>query len=122
MTKKEKIIYWIIQIVLAVLFMIFGVKELFLPIDRLAAQVPLPAVFIRIIGTLEILGAFGLVVPAVFKRYAILTSLAAWGLVILMIGATVVVYATDGPIASLFPFLTGIFCASVSVGHFPKTA
>jgi uncharacterized membrane protein YphA (DoxX/SURF4 family) len=86
---------WIVAIVLAVAFLGSGLMKQFVPKDRLAssgqgwAQDFSPA-RIRLIGLAEILGAIGLVAPAVTHIAPILVPLAAIGLILVMVGAAVV--------------------------------
>ena len=59
---------WIIQILLALLFLFAGGTKLYFPPEVLAAkgppnQVHLPGLFIQFIGVCEVLGALGLVLP-----------------------------------------------------------
>src|SRR2546429_8756631 len=97
---------WIVQGLLAALFLFAGGMKLVLPLDKLTGPFPLPGWFIRFIGVCEVLGALGLVVPGLFRIRRGLTPLAAAGLVIIMIGATVITLIGGGLIgAALFPFL-----------------
>jgi uncharacterized membrane protein YphA (DoxX/SURF4 family) len=82
-----------VQILLALAFLMAGLMKATQPIDRLATrmgwvkdfQVPI----VRLIGTLEILGAIGLILPALTGIAPVLTPIAAVGLVIVMVGAMV---------------------------------
>ena len=78
---------WVIQVVLALLFLFAGGAKLFMSAADLTAQTPLPAAFLRIIGVMEILGGLGLVLPGLLRIQVKLTPLAAAGLVIIMVGA-----------------------------------
>lgn len=116
------ILLWIIQILLALLFLFAGGTKLVLPIELLMSmgspnQVRLPGLFIRFIGVVEVLGALGLILPGVFRRRQDLTPLAAAGLVIVMIGAVVVTIIADGVVAGLGPFIVGLLCAFVAYGR-----
>jgi uncharacterized membrane protein YphA (DoxX/SURF4 family) len=116
------ILLWIIQVLLAVLFLFAGVTKLALPIEVLESMgspnaVKLPAMFIKFIGVVEVLGAFGLVLPGVFRRRQELTPLAAAGLVIIMIGAVVVTIMGDGVSMAVSPFIVGLLCAFVAYGR-----
>ena len=67
------ILLWIIQIVLALLFLFAGGTKLVLSSETLTSmgspnQVVLPVWFIRFIGVAEVLGALGLVLPGLFRR------------------------------------------------------
>ena len=116
------ILLWIIQILLALLFLFAGVTKLVLPIEVLTSmgspnQVHLPGLFIRFIGVCETLGALGLVLPGAFRRRRDLTPLAAAGLVIIMIGAVVVTIIGDGVMAGIGPLVVGLLCAFVAYGR-----
>ena len=88
-----------------------------MPIAALTAQTPLPGLFIRFIGVLEVLGALGLVLPALLRLRPSLTPLAAAGLVIVMAGAVGATLVT-GPVATaLVPFAVGIFLTVVAYGR-----
>jgi uncharacterized membrane protein len=78
---------WVVQGLLALLFLFAGVTKLLMSAAELTAQTPLPASFVRLIGVLEILGGLGLVLPGMLRIRTALTPLAAAGLSIIMIGA-----------------------------------
>ena len=86
---------WIVAIVLAVVFTGSGLMKELVPKDKLVtagqgwAQ-DYSQTNIRLIGLAEILGAIGLVLPAVVHIAPILVPLAAVGLVLVMVGAAVV--------------------------------
>ena len=80
---------WIVQGLLAALFLFAGGAKLVLPLDQMAGPVALPGWFLRFLGVAEVLGAFGLVLPGLLRIRPGLTPLAAALLVIIMIGATV---------------------------------
>jgi len=68
---------WIIQVLLALLFLFAGGTKLILPIDVMRSmgspnQVILPGLLIRFIGVCEVLGALGLILPGLQgESYAI---------------------------------------------------
>ena len=68
----------------------------------------IPEWFIRFIGAVEVLGALGLILPGVLRRHQHLTSLAALGLTIIMIGAVVVTTMGDGFKMAITPAGGGI--------------
>lgn len=116
------ILLWIIQILLALLFLFAGGTKLVLPIETLEKmgspnQVHLPALFIKFIGVCEVLGALGLVLPGVFRIRKGLTPLAATGLTIIMIGAVIVTIAGDGFVMAITPLITTLLCAFVAWGR-----
>src|SRR3989442_3981849 len=80
---------WIVQALLAAVFLFAGGAKLVLPLDKLTGPVAMPGWFLRFIGVCEVLGAIGLILPGLLRIRPGLTPLAAAGLVIIMIGATV---------------------------------
>jgi uncharacterized membrane protein YphA (DoxX/SURF4 family) len=89
------VVLWIIQILLAALFLFAGGTKLMLSSEVLAKasppnQIQLPVLFLRFIGVCEILGALGLILPGLLRIKPGLTPLAAAGLLIIMIGAVVI--------------------------------
>ena len=80
---------WIVQGLLAAVFLFTGISKLFTPIHVLAEQSHLSGGFMKFIGVCEVLGALGLVLPGLTHIRPSLTPLAAALLVIIMIGATV---------------------------------
>jgi uncharacterized membrane protein YphA (DoxX/SURF4 family) len=108
---------WIVQALLALLFLFAGGMKLVLSVEEMTKQMPLPGPFLRFIGVAEVLGAIGLILPGLLDIRPGLTPLAAAGLVIIMIGATVLT-ATTGSIASaLFPLVVGFLAAFVAYGR-----
>ena len=108
---------WIIQTLLALLFLFAGGAKLVMSAADLTAQTPLPAAFLRFIGVMEILGGLGLVLPGILRIRTELTALAAAGLVIIMIGAVVVTIQTMGLAMAILPFVTGALASFVAYGR-----
>lgn len=113
---------WIIQVLLALLFLFAGGTKLILPIETLTSmgspnQIHLPGLFIRFIGVCEVLGAIGLILPGLLRTRPGLTPLAAVGLVIIMIGATVLTFVADGFAMALTPLVVGLLAAFVAYGR-----
>ena len=116
---------WIIQILLALLFLFAGGTKLIMPIEELMKmgspnQVVLPGWFIKFIGLAEVLGALGLVLPGLLRRRQELTPLAALGLAIIMIGAVVVTIMGDGVAMAVTPLVVGLLCLFVAYGRWQK--
>src|SRR5918997_841220 len=112
-------VLWIIQVLLALIFLFSGGMKLVLPIEEMTAQVPLPGWFVRFIGVAEVLGALGLILPGLFRVRKGLTPLAAAGLVVIMVGATALTVAADGVAAGVVPLLVGLLAAFVAYGRWP---
>jgi len=98
---------WIIQVLLALIFLFDGGTKLVMPAEQLTGQTPLSAPFLRFIGIAEIAGALGLILPGAFRIRPGLTPLAAAGLTIIMIGATTVTVMTMSAAMALLPFIVG---------------
>ncbi len=109
---------WIIQGLLALLFLFAGGAKLVLPVAEMTKQTPMLAGwFLRFVGVCEVLGGLGLILPGLLRTRPWLTPLAAACLVVIMIGATVVTLMTDGGATALFPFITGLVLVLVACGH-----
>jgi uncharacterized membrane protein YphA (DoxX/SURF4 family) len=108
---------WIVQALLAALFLFAGGMKLVLPIEEMTKQMPMPGLFLRFIGVAEVLGAIGLILPGLTRIRPGLTPLAAAGLVIIMIGATVTTLASGEIATVLMPLVVGILCAFVAYGR-----
>jgi hypothetical protein len=108
---------WIVQGVLALVFLLAGGMKLVLPPEALTAQYPLPAEFVRFIGVTEVLGALGLVLPGLLRIRPDLTQLAAAGLAINMTAATLVTLGIGGGAAALMPLALGLLAVFVVFGR-----
>ena len=115
------IVLWIVQVLLALLFIWAGGFKLVASLEQLAGppgSVVLPIAFLRFIGVAEFLGGVGLILPALLRIRPILTPLAAAGLVIIMIGAVGITFAGGGSIGmALIPAVTGLLAGSVAYGR-----
>ncbi|MEO8538675.1 MAG: DoxX family protein [bacterium] len=108
---------WVFQGLLATLFLLAGASKLMMSSEDLTAQTWLSAGFLRFIGVCEVLGAAGLILPAIFRIRRELTSLAAAGLVVIMIGATVLTVAAGDFVPAILPLVTGLLAADVARGR-----
>jgi uncharacterized membrane protein YphA (DoxX/SURF4 family) len=88
--RMLNVLLWILQVLLALLFMFAGVMKFVMPVEEMTKQIALPGWFLHFIGAAEILGGIGLVLPWILRIRTGLTPLAAAGLVVIMIGATAV--------------------------------
>src|SRR4051794_14130625 len=87
--QRRNVGLWVVQGLLTALFLFAGGMKLITPTEVLSLMSPFPGEFIKVIGACEVLGALGLVLPWALGIRRELTPLAAAGLVIIMIGATV---------------------------------
>jgi hypothetical protein len=117
MRNRNNMLLWLVQGLLALLFLFAGGMKLVLPLEALAGPVSLPGPFLRFIGVAEVLGALGLVLPGLFRIRVSLTPAAAGGLVIIMAGATVLTGLTGGAAQAIVPFVVGLLAAAVVYGR-----
>ncbi|MDO8642583.1 MAG: DoxX family protein [Candidatus Woesearchaeota archaeon] len=114
MNKGKNIALWVVQVLLAALFLFAGTMKFIMPIEEMTKQMPLPALFIYFIGVAEILGGLGLVLPMLLRIKPKLTPIAAGGLFIIMAGATVISVMIGGVATAVFPFAVTVLCAVVA--------
>ena len=108
---------WIVQSLLALLFLFAGGMKLVLPLEQLAGPITLPGPLLRFIGVAEALGALGLILPGLLRIRPGLTPLAAGGLVIIMLGATVLTLVAGAVAVALISLVVGLLAAFVAYGR-----
>jgi hypothetical protein len=113
----KNVTLWTVQALLALVFLFAGGMKLVLPLEALAGPVALPGLFIRFIGVAEVLGAIGLIVPGVLRIRPGLTPLAASGLVVIMIGATVITVSSMGAGPAVVPVVVGLLSTAVALAR-----
>ena len=113
-------VLWIVQGLLAALFLVAGGMKLLTPIEVLSVMSPFPGEFIRFIGICEVLGAVGLFLPYALRLFPVLTPLAAAGLVVIMVGATATTLAIGGGVLALPTLILGLLAALVAHGRRPS--
>jgi hypothetical protein len=91
-SKAMNIALWIAQVVVAA-SLLMGTAMKFMPIEKISVMMPwtgqLPAIVVRLLGLIDLLGALGLVLPAMFHIKPQLTVWAAIGTILLMLCAIV---------------------------------
>ena len=114
---------WIAQALLAAIFLFAGGMKLVIPIEEMTKQmpIPLPGWFLRFTGIVEVLGAIGVILPSLLRIRPALTPLAATGLVIVMIGATVYTLAAGDFASAPIPLVVGILAAFVAYSRWRLT-
>jgi DoxX-like protein len=108
---------WLVQGLLAALFVFAGGMKLITPVAALSAMSPFPGAFLQFIGVCEVLGAVGLILPWALRIRPELTPLAAAGLVVIMLGATASTLAIGGGVMALVPAVVGLLAALVALGR-----
>jgi uncharacterized membrane protein YphA (DoxX/SURF4 family) len=117
--KGKNVTLWILQVIIALIFLFAGGMKLILPVEALLAEMPIkmPDLFVRFIGVCEVLGALGLVLPALTRVRRELTPLAAWALALEMVCATVYTLLGGGGATALMPLVLGLLCAAIAYGR-----
>jgi len=116
-TKRISALLWTVQVLLALVFLFAGGMKLVMPIEMLKGPVALPGAFLRFIGVCETLGAIGLILPSALRIKPGLTPLAASGLIVIMIGATVVTLIGGMVGPAIIPVVVGSLAAFVANGR-----
>lgn len=91
-SKALHITLWIVQILLAGMFLMAGVMKTFTPIDELSLTLPYAGdmeFLIRFIGLTELAAGIGLILPAALRIKPRLTWLAAAGIALIMLLALI---------------------------------
>ncbi len=108
-SKTTNIIIWILQGLMTLAFLMAGAMKIFTPFDQYVETMPyaaeLSATIIKLIGTLEILGAIGMNVPFLIKKWHFLSPLAALGLAATMVGAIATHITRNEPYGMQVAFL-----------------
>ena len=104
--RNLNIALWTAQVLLALVFGAAGVMKVTMPLSDLAGMLTwpgnVPSWLVRFIGTAELAGAIGILVPALTRIQPLLTPLAALGFAIIQILA-VPVHISQGDIAMVGP-------------------
>ena len=113
------IVLWIIQILLALLFIFAGTMKFVMPVAEMNRQAPVvfPGLFLHFIGVCEILGGLGLVLPGLLRIKPRLTPLAALGLAMITLGATVTTMMGGMFAAAMYPLVVCLLCLFVAYGR-----
>jgi hypothetical protein len=111
---RLNIVLWIVQGLLALLFLFAGGMKLALPIEALAGPVALPGWFLRFIGLAEVLGAMGLILPGLTRIAPSLTPIAASGLAVIMVGAVAITLIGGAVLPALVPLTVGVLSSLVA--------
>lgn len=122
--KVWNIVLWILQVVLAGMFLMAGSMKVTKPIDELNVMMPwttaLSGILIRTIGACEILGALGLILPSLLRIKPWLTPMAATALLLVMLMAAIF-HATRGEFSAIgFNTFMGIIAGLIAWGRFRK--
>jgi len=123
-SKGLNITLWIIQILLALVFLFVGVFKIVSPVEHLAQQMvwpgDVPVILLHFIGFAEILAGIGLILPCVLKVKPFLTPLAAAGLVSIMVLAMLFHLVRGEYAIIVVNILLGLLAFFVAWGRYKK--
>lgn len=109
---------WVAQVLLAVAFGMAGVMKLMTPVADLGAMMAWvnasPELLVRFIGLVEVLGAIGVLAPALTRILPFLTPLAALGFAVIQVLA-IGTHAMLGETASTLPINLVLLALSLFV-------
>jgi len=116
------VLLWVLQGLVSLVFLFSGGTKLVMSAEKMREMSPpnsimLPGAFVKFIGVMEILGGLGLILPGLTKIRKNLTPVAAFCLLIIMIGAVVITIMGPGVRAAIIPFVVGILCAVIAYGR-----
>jgi hypothetical protein len=115
---SANVVLWIVQGFLALFFgLASGAPKFFLSPEMLNMPIALPDAFVKLIGTAEVLGALGLILPGITRVQPRLTSLAAIGLALLTVCAAVYQSLARQPESAVFALVLGAIAAFVAYGR-----
>ncbi|HEX4347845.1 MAG TPA: DoxX family protein [Vicinamibacterales bacterium] len=118
MTVKRNVALWVVQGLLALLFVFAGGAKFVMSVEQMQqGGVALPGWFLHFIGACEVVGGLGLVLPGIFRIKEWLTPLAAALLEVIMVGAVTLSWYGVGFTAAILPLVTGIGLAFVLFGR-----
>ncbi len=79
-TKAMRATLWVVQGLLAALYLFAGGMKLLTPVDTLTAQMHMPGMLMKFIGVCEVAGALGLILPGLLGVGRVLTPCRRRGL------------------------------------------
>jgi uncharacterized membrane protein YphA (DoxX/SURF4 family) len=116
-----KYVLWVLQVLLGLAFLAAGGMKLIQPYAELAQQMAwvsdVPEVLVRFIGVAEVLGGLGLILPAATRILPWLTPVAAAGLALDMLLATLFHLVRGEVGVAVVPLLVGLLATLVAYGR-----
>ena len=112
---------WILQVLLSAMFLMAGTANAAQPIDVLAERMTwvtdVAPGLVRFIGLAEVLGAVGLILPAMMRTLPWLTPLASGGLAVVMLLAAGFHGSRDENDMVGLPVVVALLAATVGYGR-----
>jgi len=109
---------WIAQVLLGLFFILAsGAPKLLLPAESLPMPIPLPQAFLYFVGTCEVLGGLGLILPGLTRVQPWLTVVAAYCLAALTVCACLYQLLGNQPINGAMALTFGAIALTIAVGR-----
>ncbi|MES2134104.1 MAG: DoxX family protein [Bacteroidota bacterium] len=122
-SKAIHVTLWVAQAVLA-LSLIMGTFLKFMPIEKVSSMMPwtgqVPEMIVRLLGIVDLLGAVGLILPALLRIKPQLTPWAALCTVALMLCATIFHISRGEASVIGFNLFCIVLAAFIAWGRFKK--
>jgi uncharacterized membrane protein YphA (DoxX/SURF4 family) len=116
------IVLWICAGLLAAMFLMAGVMKVAMPKEKLLPTMkwaqPWSVPQLRALGTVEVLGAIGLILPRALNIAPVLTPLAAAGCAVVMIGAVLTHIRMKDYTGTGMPLVLLVLAVVVAAGRF----
>jgi putative oxidoreductase len=123
-SKTLNITLWIVQGLTAALMLMSAFMKIASPIPELSAKWKwtgeLPQQVVRMLGIVDLLGGIGIILPAILKIKPGLTPLAAVGVVLLMISATVFHISRGESSVIAFNIILMLLASFIAWGRYKK--
>ncbi|TSJ45840.1 DoxX family protein [Fluviicola chungangensis] len=121
MKKTMHVLLWVAQFLLGITLIWAASLKLFQPIEQLKTMWPwtgeIAPALVRSTGVIDLLGALGVLLPSLFRFKPLLASIAAFGIVLLMISASVFhVFRGETPQIG-FNIIFGLIAGFVAYGR-----
>jgi len=115
MTKKQKIAYYILLVMVSLIFIMASLSKLTSQPSAIAgfSVAHLPIWFMYFIGVAELAGVIGLWLRGASPRFSQLRQWAASGLLIILAGAVVTTAAFVSVAEAFFPLVVGIIIGCI---------
>ncbi len=109
---------WIAQVLLGLFFIVAsGAPKLLLPAASLPMPIPLPQAFLYFVGTCEVLGGLGLILPGLTRVQPRLTVVAAYCLATLAVCACVYQVLGNQPVNGALALMFGAVALTIAIGR-----
>ena len=113
---------WILASLLAAVFVAVVATKLTTPREKLIPKMASVADYsdsqVKVLAAVEVLGAGGLILPALLDIAPILMPIAATGLAVMMVGAVAVHLRRGDGVPHAIPAIVGVLAVIVAAGRF----